>query len=519
MQPVQLAPRESRVESRHDSRPAATLRAAIKRRSAPLSLRRAVLGTSLALFALASSATFSAAFAAGAPANPDATPSDVPEADLNIQAQQAGQWTGVWSRSTLLGDMGGTRSFLGQYGVTLQATEVSEYLDNTRGGLKTGGTYDGLTTVILGLDTQKAFGLPGGTFNASALQIHGRNLSEFNLGTLNTASGIEAQDTTRLWELWYQQSFLNKRMDVKVGQQSIDQEFMVSSYAATFVNTMFGWPGLPSYDMPSGGPAYPLSGLGVRVRGQITPSLTALAGVFDADPLGNNPDNLSGTNFNLHNGAMYIGELQYSINQPSDGEMVGVPQSGLPGTYKIGFWYNNERFADQSNDNTGLSLANPLSTGAPQNHNGNYSFYAVADQMIWRPDPDEPRSIGVFARVMGAPGDRNLVSFSANAGIVMKAPFAGRDNDSVGLGFAYIKVGNHVHDLDVAAAAASGGPYGIRTQETAVEATYQYQVNPWWVMQGDLQYTFNAGAGQNPNDPTQPLRNTFVVGVRTTITF
>ncbi|MEA3116691.1 MAG: porin, partial [Caballeronia sp.] len=263
MQPVQLAPRESRVESRHDSRPAATLRAAIKRRSAPLSLRRAVLGTSLALFALASSATFSAAFAAGAPANPDATPSDVPEADLNIQAQQAGQWTGVWSRSTLLGDMGGIRSFLGQYGVTLQATEVSEYLDNTRGGLKTGGTYDGLTTVILGLDTQKAFGLPGGTFNASALQIHGRNLSEFNLGTLNTASGIEAQDTTRLWELWYQQSFLNKRMDVKVGQQSIDQEFMVSSYAATFVNTMFGWPGLPSYDMPSGGPAYPLSGLGV----------------------------------------------------------------------------------------------------------------------------------------------------------------------------------------------------------------------------------------------------------------
>ena len=221
--------------------------------------------------------------------------------------------------------MGGIRSFLGQYGVTLQATEVSEYLDNTRGGLKTGGTYDGLTTVTLGLDTQKAFGLPGGTFNASALQIHGRNLSEFNLGTLNTASGIEAQDTTRLWELWYQQSFLNKRVDVKVGQQSIDQEFMVSSYAATFVNTMFGWPGLPSYDMPSGGPAYPLSGLGVRVRGQITPSLTALAGVFDADPLGNNPNNLSGTNFNLHNGAMYIGELQYSINQPSDGEMVGVP--------------------------------------------------------------------------------------------------------------------------------------------------------------------------------------------------
>jgi len=271
--------------------------------------------------------------------------------------------------------------------------------------------------------------------------------------------------------------------------------------------------------MPSGGPAYPLSALGVRVRGQITPSLTALAGVFDGNPLGNNPNNISGTNFNLHNGALYIGELQYAINQPSDGQMVGVPQSGLPGTYKIGVWYNNERFDDLSTDNTGLSLANPQSTGTAQSHHGNYSFYAVADQMIWRPDPDEPRSIGVFARVMGAPGDRNLVSVSANAGIVMKAPFAGRDNDSVGIGLAYIKVGSHAHDLDVANAALSGGPYGIRTSETAVEATYQYQVTPWWVMQGDLQYTFNAGAGQNPSDATQPLRNTFVVGVRTTITF
>ena len=98
-------------------------------------------------------------------------------------------------------------------------------------------------------------------------------------------------------------------------------------------------------------------------------------------------------------------------------------------------------------------------------------------------------------------------------------PFAGRDNDSVGIGLAYIKVGNGAHDLDLDNRALSGGPYGVRTSETAVEATYQYQVTPWWMVQGDAQYTFNAGAGQNPNDPTQPLRNTFVIGVRTNITF
>ncbi|MCP3705793.1 carbohydrate porin [Paraburkholderia sp. CNPSo 3274] len=472
-----------------------------------------------AIAVLAASATFACGAArAQSNANPDAAP-EAPEADLAIQAQPSNFWTGFWSRQNMLGDMGGLRPWLGKYGVTFQLTETSEYLANLRGGLKTGGAYDGLTTATVQVDTSKALGIPGGLFNVSALQIHGTNLSTSNLGTLNTASGIEATPTTRLWELWYQQSFFDKRLDVKIGQQSLDQEFIVSQYGALFINTMFGWPALPSYDMPSGGPAYPLAGLGVRVRGQITPSLTALAGVFSGDPLGNDPNNLSGTNFNLHNGTLWIGELQYAINQPSEGELVSADNHGLPGTYKLGFWYNNNSFADQRFDNTGLSLANPASTGIPAQHQGNYSFYAVADQMIWRPDPDEPRSIGVFARVMGAPGDRNLVSLAANLGIVMKAPFKGRDNDSVGLAATYIKVGNNVHNLDLDQQMFTGGPYGVRTQETALEATYQYQVTPWWILQADAQYTFNAGAGQNPQDPTAPLRNTFVIGVRTNITF
>jgi porin len=258
----------------------------------------------------------------------------------------------------------------------------------------------------------------------------------------------------------------------------------------------------------------------VRVRAQVTPSLTALAGVFDGNPAPGVGDpqklNSSGTNFNLHNGALYIGELQYAINQPAEGQMdygAGAPSGGLPGTYKIGIWYNNEKFADLRYDNTGLSLASPLTTGIPEEHNGDYSIYGTVDQMIWRPDPDEPRSIGVFARVMGAPGDRNLASVSANLGIVMKAPFKGRDNDSVGLALAYIKVGSHAAGLD----ADSGNV--VRGSETALEATYQYQVTPWWQLQADAQYTFNAGAGQDPDNPTQALRNTFVIGMRTNITF
>ena len=137
---------------------------------------------------------------------------------------------GLWQRDSLLGDMGGLRPALDRYGITLSLSETSEVLGNVTGGVHRGFAYDGLTTMGLQLDTAKAFGWQGGTANISALQLHGRNLSADNLGTLQTASGIESDRATRLWELWYDQAFLGGRFDVKIGQQSIDQEFMFSQY-------------------------------------------------------------------------------------------------------------------------------------------------------------------------------------------------------------------------------------------------------------------------------------------------
>eukprot|EP01042_Synura_sphagnicola_P018675 gene18675-23606_t len=193
-------------------------------------------------------------------------PISIPASSDNAAYEGASSfWDGLQRSNTLLGDMGGLRSALSSHGISLGIQETSEYLGNTSGGKRQGFEYEGLTTVTMQLNTQRAFGLYGGLFNVSALQIHGNNLSASNLNSLQTASGIEADRGTRLWELWYDQKFLDEdRLDIKVGQQSLDQEFMVSSNALYFVNTMFGWPMLPSADMPAGGPAYPLSALGTR---------------------------------------------------------------------------------------------------------------------------------------------------------------------------------------------------------------------------------------------------------------
>ncbi|MDE2359311.1 MAG: carbohydrate porin, partial [Betaproteobacteria bacterium] len=186
----------------------------------------------------------------------------------------------------LLGGLGGLRPTLAARGITLGLTETGEVLGNLSGGVRRGAEFDGLAQFSLAVDTSKAFGWPGGTFDLSALQIHGRSLSATNLDNLQTVSGISADRSTRLWELWFQQSFLDGKADVKVGQQSLDQEFIVSQYSGLYLNTMMGWPMLPSADLYAGGPAYPLSSLGVRLRTQPTGALTLLGGVFDDNPPG-----------------------------------------------------------------------------------------------------------------------------------------------------------------------------------------------------------------------------------------
>jgi porin len=446
---------------------------------------------------------------------------------------EPGFTTGLFasSRSTLLGDMGGLRTALGNFGITLGIVDTNEVWGNVSGGIRRGADYDGLTTVTLGLDTQKAFGLEGGTFNLSVDNIRGRDISTDNLSNLQTTSGILATPTTRLWELWYQQAFLNDKFDVKLGQQSIDQEFITSQGSALFLNTVMGWPMVPSADLYAGGPAYPLSSLGVRLRAQPGGGFTFLGGVFQDNPSGgpfNDDGQLRGStrwggNFNLRTGALFIAEMQYALNQPSPGDMDdGKHATGLPGTYKLGFWYDTAPFPSPQFDTTGTSLASLDSNGVPKQLSNNYSLYAVADQMIWRRNEKDPQALGVFARVMGAPGDRNLISFGVNGGVTLKAPLPGRDDDTLGLGFGVAQVSSaqRAFDSDVAALCPAGTVCPVQSSETFLELTYQVQVAPWWQIQPDFQFVFNPGGGlQNPNNPGKKIANEAVFGLRSVITF
>lgn len=428
------------------------------------------------------------------------------------------------SRTTLLGDMGGMRTMLGKYGITLGLQTTNEVFANVAGGIRRGASGNGVTMFGVGLDTEKAFGWKGGTFNVSGLWIYGPDFSDNYLGVLQATSGIVASPTVRFWEIWYQQAFLDGRVDVKLGQQSVDQEFMTSEGADLFLNEAMGWPVLPSSDLYAGGPSDPLSSLGIRLRGHPTGAITLLGGVFQDNPPGgpfNDDGQLRGStrwggNFNLRTGALFIAEAQFAVNQPSEDK--AAPKRGLPGTYKIGMWFDTASFPDQAIDNTGLSLANPDSTGIPKMHRHNFSFYAVADQTVWQGAGG--KALSLFIRPAVAPTNQNLIDFSVNGGATLKAPLPGRDDDTFGIGFGVANVSHRAATLDIQTAAFTGGYVPVRGAETFIEVTYQAQIAPWLQVQPDFQYFWMPGGGvANPANPTQRIGNAAVFGIRTNVVF
>jgi len=423
---------------------------------------------------------------------------------------------GLWDRANLFGDAGGTRSALAARGITLGLQETSEVLGNLSGGTRRALVYEGVTQLGLGIDLGKAIGLTGGTFNVSAFQIHGRGLSQNALGNnLHTVSSLEALRGTLLFELWYEQALFNDKVAVRVGQLAADQEFMVSRYASLFLNHTFGWSSHPSADLPFGGPSYPLATPGVRLRVTPREDLTLLAGLFNGDPAGpgsGQPQlrDASGTAFRLNDGVFAIFEAQ-----------LGTEIAGLAGTYKLGGWYNSQRFEEQRRDLAGQSLADPATLDLHGRQvRGNWALYGVADQLVWTRPGSKDAGLGVFARAMGAPGDRNLINFYLDAGVTYKGARPGRDDDTAGLAVGYARYSDTASKSDSDNRTLSGTDYPIRRTETVLEATYQAQIAPWWQVQPSAQYVFNLNGGVlDPRRPGKRLGDAAVLILRTNVSF
>jgi porin len=403
-------------------------------------------------------------------------------------------------------DVGHLRKSLADAGFTVGGFYLGETFGNT-GGIHQGETYDGvLWTYLLG-DLHKAGLWKGLCFYADSYQVHGRSITLDNTGSLVTISNYEALPSTRLSELWFEQHLFNDHVTVRVGQLTADTEFLLSSGASNFLNATWTWATLPSFDLPGGGPAYPLSTPGVRVALKPNDNWGFMLGVYNGDPAGSqctgNPEvcDNNGLDFRLDSPPFLVAEGSYKYNQ----------EGQLPGTIKIGGWNQFGTFHEQPGSGP-PTIAMTFNSVPIES---DWAIYGIIDQLVWRaPDSKESNGIGVFARVLWAPTEQNLVDFYADGGITFSGLIGHRSDDVLGIGIAYTGISSQAHDF----AMDSGRPVA-GTQEVLAELCYTAKLKPGWTLQPDFQYLWQPGRGRPKPSDEGTVENAAVWGVRTTINF
>jgi porin len=409
-------------------------------------------------------------------------------------------------------DPAGVRADLAAKGITFGVNYISESLTNA-GGLRQGAIFEGRLEGVLDADLEKLWGFKGLAFHANAFQIHGSGLSRENLANILTVSSIEALRTSRLYEL-----YLDQKVDaysIRIGQLAADSEFFVAANGSNFVNATFGWPGIWSADHPSGGDAYPLATPGVRVKYEPSKNFAFLAAMFDGDPAGpgdNDPQerNPYGLNFRLKDPPIFMQEAQYKYNQDKNAP-------GLPGTIKIGAWQHVGSFKEQRLDAADVPMA--LSRRAPARLRGDYGFYAVAEQQIYRiPGNNAEHGVHAFARLSKSPEDRDLIDLYVDGALVFKGFVPSRADDDFGIAFAYARISDRASAFDRDMNAVNGSSLPVRDYEAVIEAYYKFQVIPGLTVQPDFQYVMHP-AGHEAQDNGLAIKDAVLAGVRVSLNY
>ena len=404
------------------------------------------------------------------------------------------------------GDPSGARNDLAARGITYDLYYTNDLLANVHGGLKRGAIDQGKLEGALTVDLQKAMGLHGLTLFANAFQLHntGRMRRDY-VGGINTIAAIEAVPATRLSELWLEQKFLDGKATLRVGQLAADVEFFFSGISTMFLQS--DWATITALNHPSGGPAYPLSTPGMRLKYDPAPDVTLQAAVYNGDPAGpgdGDPQlrNHHGLNFRVKDPALVIAEAQLRAN-------TDAKNAGLARTFKVGVWGHFGWFDDQRFANDGRLLADPAGSGVAIRHKGNSGVYGVIEQQLYRPaGAAADGGISVFSRISASPSDRNPVDFFLDGGIVFAGLVPRRWNDKFGASLMYAGFSDRLRAFDRDFAAFNRGGRA-RDFESNLEFNYQAEIVPGWILQPNMQFVWHP----SENAP-QKTSDAMVVGIR-----
>jgi len=401
----------------------------------------------------------------------------------------------------LFGDWGGLRTRLYQDGVDFQLGFTTELAYNTQGG--DSNLLRNANQFVFGatFDTNKLFGWPGGTFQMTITDRNGQNLSaDANLGTLMQVQEVYGRGNTFRWtQFWYDQLLFDEVVDIKLGRMGVGEDFM--SFSCNFQNLSFCG-SLPG-NIVSTWYNWPVSQWAARLKVNFAPEWYAQIGAYQINPAYIQTSDV----FKLNNPSGTIGAL-------IPVELGWNPkffEAGLPGSYRVGFWYDSSDQPSVYLAANGTPLA--LSPGAaPLMESSQSGYYLMLQQQVTALRGDSKRGLSVFANFVQA--DRNTATIDQliTLGLFYTGPFDARPQDDLGFAVGRTHVNSNVAQGQELQNSAGLGPVAVQSSEYPVEFYYSINATNWIVLRPNIQYIYRPG-GISENT------NVVVLGLKVAIKF
>jgi porin len=383
---------------------------------------------------------------------------------------------------TLTRDLTGFRKFLGSIGIMPIASYTAQLMGNPSGGRTQGFTYAGALDAAIAVNLQQLLGVPGLSFVVSASWPTGQSLSTETIDNLFfVQSAFSGTGEVSLQQMFLQQDLFDGTLSIAAGRLAPGNTFaslpVFSYYLSGGINPI---PGSLVYNDPTFAQSPPGVDWGAQiVYGPIVP-LQIAVGVYNTNPFAAAGAN-HGVDFSLqqgNTGVLTVFQVNYRLNQAKT-------DTGLPGEYAIGGFYDTNRF----------SSLNP----PPGTVSGNYAVYAMFQQMVFRDGgPGSRRGLTVWGEFALSPRQSaSLIPYLVASGLSYRGlvPSRGRDVASVGVVSGILS--RHVPDASA---------------ETVIEANYQATLSRGISITPDVQYVIKPSGNSR-------IKNAVVVGLQLAVSF
>ncbi len=342
----------------------------------------------------------------------------------------------------------------GLNGFDIESVFTTDLMSTMTGGIDTGFEKPTNLDFILNVDTSVAGWWSNGTFSFYLLHNEGGNPSA-DTGDFQVTSNIEAVNTFKLYEAWYEHRFWDDRLSVLFGLHDLNSEFYALEYAGLFINSSFGI----GAEVAQVGPSiFPVTALATRVAWYPGEHSYLMTAIYDGIP--GDPNDPSGTQIRFDDGDGFFTVIESGF---TSGDSVHTADF-----YKaaVGVWYHTADYMDFSN----TSRAD------------NAGFYFVGEKRLFS-EGETIQGLGAFLQLGLTKSDRNQVDRYLGAGINYTGLIPGRDEDVFGLAIA------HARNSDTFLEQSPS----VKRSETTIEMTYQFRPAPWLSIQPDIQYIVSPG--------------------------